>query len=96
MPSKKKPPPSLEFDSLLESQIEKHWREHLPTMYSELQKDGTLQKRLRSAAARTNAAMYELTTEKKVPHNQAWEAIREEWAFLPAEKPKTRSRNQEA
>ena len=29
--------------------------------------------------------MYELTVVKKLQYDQAWELVREEWAFLPSE-----------
>ena len=30
-------------------------------------------------------ALYDLTVVKKMPYDQAWELVREEWAFLPEE-----------
>ncbi len=66
-------------------QIKAHWRKYRPRMYAELKRAGTLDEAVWQAQEQTGEAMYQLVVEKKVPHDQAWEMIREEWAFLPEE-----------
>jgi len=67
-------------------QIRAHWKRHRPKMYAELKKSGHLLESVYAAQERTSGAMYELTVVKKLPYDQAWELVREEWAFLPSEK----------
>ena len=65
-------------------QIKAHWKEHRPKMAAALEKAGKLQEAVYAAQELTGQAMYELL-EKGVPPDQAREAVREEWAFLPTE-----------
>jgi hypothetical protein len=65
-------------------QIKAHWQKYRPKMYAELEKSGHLQESVYAAQERTNDLMDSLL-EKKMPHHQAWELAREEWAFLPSE-----------
>lgn len=66
-------------------QIREHWRKYRPQMYAELEKAGTLEESVYAAQEQTADAMYDLTVVKKLPYDQAWELVREEWAFLPSE-----------
>jgi hypothetical protein len=54
-------------------------------MYAELQQAGQLQASVYEAQERTLDAMYQLQVEQNMPYDQAWELIRQEWAFLPEE-----------
>jgi hypothetical protein len=69
----------------LEQVIERHWRQHRPTMYAELQERGELEASIRQAADNTRGAVRQLMDEQGMPFLFAWEAVREEWAILPAE-----------
>jgi hypothetical protein len=71
--------------SSLGLQIKAHWKRHRPRMYAELAKTGKLEESVYAAQEQTSEAMYELTVVKKLPYDQAWELIREEWAFVPGE-----------
>jgi hypothetical protein len=66
-------------------QIQDHWKEHRPTMYRDLEQSGTLRESVYAAQELTLEALYDLEVKKKVPHDQAWEAVKEGWAFLPTE-----------
>lgn len=66
-------------------QIKAHWRRHRPKMYAELEQAGTLEESVSTAADLTADALYDLVVVKKMPYDQAWELVREEWAFLPEE-----------
>jgi hypothetical protein len=66
-------------------QIKEHWKEHRPRMYRELEAAGRLDQSVYEAQERTLDAMCQLQMEQKLPYHQAWELIREEWAFLPDE-----------
>jgi hypothetical protein len=63
-----------------------HWKEHRPKMVRELEQEGKLLEMVLEAVSNTLEALYRLEVEKKVPANQAWEMMREEWLFLPPEK----------
>ena len=65
--------------------IKAHWRKHRPKMYAALEKSGHLRASLYAAQELTSKAMYDLEVVKKLPHDQAWELVREEWAFVPSE-----------
>ena len=66
-------------------QIEDHWKQHRPKMYADLERVGELRQSVHAAQELTGEALYDLTVVKKVPHDQAWELVKEEWAFLPTE-----------
>lgn len=66
-------------------QIERHWREHRPKMSKALEQAGQLRESVQAAAQLTSAALHELNVVQRVPYNQAWELVREEWALLPSE-----------
>lgn len=66
-------------------QAEKHWKQFRPKMYRELKKKGVLYKSLYAAQERTEDALADLI-EKGLSYDMAWEAVREEWLFLPTEK----------
>ena len=68
----------------LARQIKRHWQEHRPRMYRELEQRGKLHQVLVQAQNRTSDALRSLLV-KGVPYDQAWESVREEWAFLPSE-----------
>lgn len=65
-------------------QIKAHWKQYRPKMYRGLEATGELDKAVYESQERTGEAMADLV-EKGMDWNQAWELIREEWAFLPAE-----------
>ena len=65
-------------------QIREHWKKYRPQMYAELKKSGHLQESVYVAQERTKDLMDSLL-HKGLPHHQAWELAREEWAFLPSE-----------
>ena len=66
-------------------QIKAHWKKYRPKMYAELEKAGKLQESLHAAQELTGEELYRLTVKEKLPHNQAWELVSQEWAFLPSE-----------
>ena len=63
--------------------IKAHWKRHRPKMYRELEQAGELDEAVTTAESLTADALYDLTVVKKMPYDQAWELVREEWAFLP-------------
>jgi hypothetical protein len=71
----------------LEREILDHWREFRPRMCRRLGEN--LIPAVKRAASLTMAALHQLMTEGNLPHNQAWEMVREEWAFLPEENDST-------
>ena len=68
----------------LGQQIKRHWQEHRPRMYRELEQSGKLHQALVQAQNQTSDALHSLLYQG-VPYDQAWESVREEWAFLPTE-----------
>ena len=66
-------------------QIKAHWKKYRPRMYKELEKSGKLLESVYAAQELTNDLMDRLLA-KRMPHHQAWEIAREEWAFLPSER----------
>ena len=65
-------------------QIKAHWKEHRPQMYRELEQEGRLDQSLHEASERTGLAFAQQVEHGLEPPS-AWEAVRELWAFLPAE-----------
>jgi hypothetical protein len=65
-------------------QIKRHWKTFRPNMYKELLREGTLD-RLVIAAQEQTLQAYAKLIQSGLPDNQAWEMVREEWAFLPEE-----------
>ena len=68
---------------------EKHWREHLPKMVSELEAKGQLQTMLAEAEQRTKEEMADLRIQlmkqgktADQAHRQAWEIVRERYILL--------------
>lgn len=70
--------------SNLGRQIKAHWRKYRPKMYRALEKAGKLDESVYAAQELTGNTLADLV-HKGMDWNQAWELIREEWAFLPAE-----------
>ncbi|MGH7951994.1 MAG: hypothetical protein ACREFE_08755 [Limisphaerales bacterium] len=71
---------------------QKHWREHLPKMVSELEAKGQLQTMLAEAEQRTKEEMADLRIQlmkqgktADQAHRQAWEIVRERYILLPPE-----------
>jgi ubiquinone/menaquinone biosynthesis C-methylase UbiE len=64
-------------------QIKAHWKKYRPEMYRALKKAGALDEAVSQAEELTADALYRLTVEQRLPYDQAWEMVREEWAFLP-------------
>jgi len=77
------------------SQASFHWEEHLPTLYREHDKAGTLGSALRQAAELTAREMDSLL-EAGFDPDQAWEMVRNEYLFLPPEPEKPRKRRSRA
>ncbi len=65
-------------------QIRAHWRKYRPKMVAELERAGKLRESVYAAQEATSDLMDKLL-DKGLPHDQAWELAREEWAFLPSE-----------
>ena len=66
-------------------QIKRHWLEHRPKMSKQLQDAGSLDQSVAAAAALTREALQQRVLKDGVPYPQAWEELREQWAFLPDE-----------
>jgi hypothetical protein len=64
--------------------IKHHWKKYRPRMYRELEKSGHLEESLSLAEHLTGEAYSELR-DQGLDYQQAWESVREEWAFLPSE-----------
>ena len=65
-------------------QIVEHWKEFRPKMYAQLVASGQLEQRAKLAQDRTLEALHELMDQGQ-SYPEAWEAVRELWAFLPSE-----------
>jgi hypothetical protein len=63
-------------------EIRENWRKYRPQMYRQLEQAGNLDQALHEASERTGEAFASLVEDGTEPI-QAWEAVREEWAFLP-------------
>jgi len=78
--------------------ILKHWREYLPQMVSDLEKENLLEQAILEAQERTGDLLYELASVQKMEYQTAWEVAIREWALLPGErspsKKSNRKRNQ--
>ena len=70
--------------SLYPENIKAHWKKFRPTMYRELEQQGILDQQAQNASDLTKDALADLI-EQGLPYNQAWEMVRENWAFLPSE-----------
>jgi hypothetical protein len=66
-------------------QIKAHWKQHRPKMYAALEQQGKLEEAVHAAQELTSDALYRLEVEERLPYDQAWELVREEWALLPSE-----------
>ncbi len=70
-------------------QILEHWRTHRPRMVKELEESGQLYAAVEQAAEQTidaeHAAMNHPDPKKRMSPDEAQQAFREEWAFLPSE-----------
>jgi hypothetical protein len=53
-------------------------------MYRELEQRGQLNQALLQARDQTSDTLHRLLRQG-VPYDQAWESVRQEWAFLPSE-----------
>lgn len=74
------------LNGALALQIYRHWEKYRPNMAKDLQAKGKLVESVNAAARLTSDAMYQATTVEKQPYDQAWERLKEDWAFLPDEK----------
>ncbi len=74
------------FDDLknLERVIREHWRTYRPRMCAGLETQWELDESIRQAAENTRGAVRGLV-DGGMDFSQAWAAVREEWAILPAE-----------
>ncbi len=66
----------------LREEIRAHWCEFRPQMFRALVRSGQLEKAIEHAFQLTKEAMAEATSGGQT-WDQAWEALREEWALLP-------------
>ena len=64
--------------------IRQHWQTYRPAMCADLAADGRLEQSIQQAADNTRAAVDQLIDEG-MHFLGAWEAVREQWAILPAE-----------
>jgi hypothetical protein len=71
---------------------EKHWREFLPNMVSEMEVKGILDEMLLEAEEKTAGEMHDLTMQfqkqgltAQQAHNRAWELVREKYILLTPE-----------
>ena len=65
--------------------IKAHWKQYRPKMCAQLQREGKLDESVYTAQELTGETLYRLTVEEKLSYDQAWELVREEWAFVPSE-----------
>ena len=77
----------------LAREIKAHWKAHRPQMYAALEQSGELDRSAQAASDRTGDALGRLI-EEGMDYDKAWELVREEWAFLPAE-PRPEPREEE-
>ena len=68
----------------LAHKAKEHWKNVRPRMYAELKASGKLDELAQAAARSTREAVAALV-EKGWSDDQAWEAVREDWVFLPSE-----------
>ncbi len=68
----------------LAPQVKAHWLAHRPNMSAALERAGLLNESVQTAADLTSDAMAQ-AIEQGQSYDQAWETLREEWAFLPSE-----------
>jgi hypothetical protein len=68
----------------LEETIEAHWRQHLPQMTARLAEKGELEQAIAQAARTTTEAVLDMER-GGMSRWEAWMAVRQEWAILPAE-----------
>ncbi len=68
----------------LEQTIRQHWQTYRPAMCADLAADGKLEQSIQQAADNTRAAVDQLVDEG-ANFLGAWEAVRQQWAILPAE-----------
>ncbi len=68
----------------LEETIEAHWREHRPQMTASLVESDELEQAIANAAKATIEAVLNLER-GGMSRWEAWMAMRQEWAILPAE-----------
>jgi hypothetical protein len=67
-----------------EDAVRSHWKEFRPKMYRELEQRGTLDQSVRQAVQQTKDALVDALQAGMNP-DQAWEGVREMWAYLPSE-----------
>lgn len=68
----------------LASQILEHWETYRPRMAAEFKEQGRLVLECQLAADKTKEMLYNLE-DQGMSRDQAWELVREEYAFLPEE-----------
>lgn len=71
--------------SMWKEEARKHWAEHRPKMFKQMQEAGTLEQRLDEAVEETERELYDLLCGQGVPLNSAWEMVRENHLLLPTE-----------
>ena len=68
----------------LAAQIKAHWKKYRPKLARALEEKGQLNEAVQAAADQTSEALAEAVASGQDWH-QAWEALKEQWAFLPSE-----------
>src|SRR5262245_25328694 len=69
----------------LEREVQAHWLEHRPRAARALQQKGLLDQAVRQAVQQTKEAVNDLVLNGGMSLPQAWQLMREEWMYLPAE-----------
>lgn len=69
----------------LEQTIRRHWQQHRPRMYQELEQSGQLEQAIQTASALTKEATYQMVYDLGITLYEAWAEVRHQWAILPSE-----------
>lgn len=69
----------------LRQRVADHWKEFRPTMWRDLERSGALTESLSQAVELTKSAYHD-AVDSGLSQDQAWELVREEWAFLPEDR----------
>lgn len=69
----------------LDQTIEKHWREHRPTMVAELEAEGKLEQMIHYATEMTKDMVYTLVSTTGCSIAEAWWEVMGDYAILPNE-----------
>jgi len=72
------------LDSWAQQAIQ-HWKEFRPSLYRELKSTGKLDEAAQNASDQTEQDIEDLVLKHGMPYQDAWEAVRERYLFLPSE-----------